>query len=160
MADSAVGKLIPLAIVGALGYWAYEMFFAHPAAAASSGSGVGPGTNLVPNTGSAVVAPPAPAGPCPRTGILAGVLDRAKRSAGANAANYGEGLPGAYTIDEWDYFVNQGCTGLADDAGINADTLFPGRDDRGGPLNWSAFVGFARQAGLSGSLGTNLRRRR
>ena len=51
-------------------------------------------------------------------------------------------------------------TGLADDAGVTADRLFPGRDDRGGPLNWSAFAGFAQQAGLSGVLGTNLRRRR
>ena len=155
MADSAIGKLIPLAVVGALGYWAYEMFFAQPAAA-STVPATGPGTNLVP----AATPPAPPPGPCPRSGVLAGALARAKTAAGANAANYGEGLPGTYTIDEWDYFLNQGCTGLADDAGVTADRLFPGRDDRGGPLNWSAFAGFAQQAGLSGALGTNLRRRR
>lgn len=155
MADSAIGKLIPLAIVGAIGYWAYEMFFAAPVAATTSTvPPTGPGTNLVPAS-----TPPAPTGPCPRTGVLAGVLARAKASAGANASQYGDGLPGTYTIDEWDYFLNQGCTGLADDAKVNADTLFPGDPARGGPLNWSAFAGFAQQAGLSGHLGTNLRRR-
>ena len=61
MADSALGKLIPLAVVGALGYWAYEMFFAQPAAA-STVPATGPGTNLVP----AATPPAPPPGPCPR----------------------------------------------------------------------------------------------
>jgi len=38
---------------------------------------------------------------------------------------------------------------MADQWGVNADTLFPGAADRGGELNWSAFAGYAGQKGLS-----------
>ena len=158
MADDALGKLIPLVIVGAIGYWAYETFFATPAAPAATAPATGPGTNAQPNTTIApvVTTPPKPAGPCGTSGVLApwlGIVQKAYPS-----GNYGEGLPGTLTIDEWCYYGDQECTGICPQVGLTADALFAGRDDRGGPLNWSAFKGYATQQGLSG-LGTHAVRR-
>jgi len=83
-----------------------------------------------------------------RLGVQA-LLASVQRAQGVNGANFGTNLPGTLTIDEWGYYLNQLCSGMADQYKLNADALFPGRDDRGGPLNWSAFAGYASQAGLS-----------
>jgi hypothetical protein len=76
-----------------------------------------------------------------------------------NGSTYGPNLPGTFTIDEWGYYLNNLCSGMADQYKLNADALFPGRDDRGGPLNWSAFSGFAQNAGLSAANPRNRGRR-
>ena len=144
MAD-ALQKLLGLAAVGVAGYFAYEYFFAPAVATPPPATG-----GAAPAAPPPVVTTPPPPGPCSKSGVLAAVLDRARKSAGTNAGQYGPGLPGTYTIDEWGYFLNQGCTGQADDIGLTADALFPGQEDRGGPLNWSAFAGYAQQKGLSG----------
>jgi hypothetical protein len=155
MADSALGKLIPLAIVGAIGYYVYEMFFAAPAAAGTSTvPSTGPGTNAQP---AATVAP-VNTDVCSKSGALAPWLAIVQK-ARPYGMDFGPDASGALTIDEWCYYGNQRCTGICDEAGLTAGDLFPNQDDRGGPLNYNAFAGYARQRGFSG-LGTNLRRRR
>jgi hypothetical protein len=151
MAQSGVGSLITIVGGGLLAWWAYENFFAGPAAPATPApgpAGGGAGTNLVPNPNPPV--PPAPpAGPCSGAGVLAPILAAVVADKGAT---YGENLPGTLTIDEWDWYGNRICTGVMDQFGVNADTLFPNADDRGGPLNWNAFKGYAQQHGLSAGL--------
>ena len=164
MADSAIEKLIPLAIIGGLGYWAYLTFFATPATLAATPPATGPGTNPQPNTTIPPVnttppAPPPPSGPCPKTGVLASILKYAQQAQGDTAGTqFGDGLPGTLTMDQWCYYADQDCTGICLENDITPDHFYPGDPNRGGPINWSKFKGWATQAGLSG-LGTHAVRR-
>jgi hypothetical protein len=155
MAKGVGGEIITVGILGGLAYWLYSSgmlnslinSFSNPSA-----SGAAPGTQTQTPIQTVVQQPvytPSPPA-CTGSGILGPLLARAKTGAGAAGASYGPNLPGTFTVDEWGYFLNDLCSGMADQYRLNADTLFPGRDDRGGPLNWSAFEGYARQAGLSG----------
>jgi hypothetical protein len=150
MAQSTMGSVISIAAVGGLAWWAYEHFFAGPAAVTSPTTG---GTTPLTTTPPGPPAPPAPPapppGPCGPAGMLAPILAAV---VAARGATYGPNLPGTLNIDEWDWFGNNICTGLMDQFGVNADTLFPGAADRGGPLNWNAFAGYAREHGLSAGL--------
>jgi hypothetical protein len=150
MADDAK-TVIGLAVAAVAGWWVYTNFFSAPAAPAVSTppvGGSGAGTNLVPaNTGG-----------CDKNGMLARWLAAVKTAQGPAGATFGPNLPGTLNIDEYCYYGDQLCTGICPQVGLTADALFPGRDDRGGPLNWSAFLGYAQKAGLSG-LGSHLVRR-
>lgn len=146
------GSLIGIAAVAVAGYFAWSSGLlgaifggsttAAPAAGTPTNPASGAGTNpTTPATPAAT--PPA----CAPSNILAPLLANIKKL--PNGAQYGDNLPGTFTIDEWGYYLNQMCSGMADQYSLNADHLFVGREDRGGPLNWSAFAGYARQAGLS-----------
>lgn len=164
MADNIVEKLIPLAIIGGLGYWAYLTFFATPATAAAPPPTTGPGTNPQPNptippVNTTPPPPPPPQGPCPTNGVLAGILKYAQQGQGDNAGTqFGDGLPGTLTMDQWCYYGDKECTNICLQNNVTPDRFFPGDAARGGPLNWTAFKGYATQAGLSG-LGTHAVRR-
>jgi hypothetical protein len=149
MAQSSggMGSLISLAAVGGLAWWAYEHFFAGPAAVTPPAPAPVGGRSGAP----VILPPPSPPspGPCAGAGVLALILGAVQADKGAT---YGENLPGTLTVDEWDFYGNRICTGLMDQFGVNADTLFPGAADRGGPLNWNAFAGYAREHGLSAGL--------
>ncbi len=164
MASNAAGTIITLGVVGGLGYWLFSsgmlsglLGSSAPAAPPVSGGGnPAGGTNPV----------PAPAtGPCSGSGVLASWLSRVQK-ARPYGKDFGPTATGELTIDEWCYYGNEGCTGICDQSGLTADGLFPGRDDRGGPLNWNAFSGYAQQKGLSAvhrprrrMIGTNMVRR-
>ena len=155
--EGGLGSILPIAIVGGIGYWLYSsgilssLFGTSTATTAPSTNPPAGGTNPVATS----PAPPAPQAPnvvstppaCNGKNILAPLLASVQKLPGGS--NYGPNLSGTYTIDEWGYYLNQLCSGMADQYKLNADSLFPGRDDRGGPLNWSAFAGYAQQAGLS-----------
>lgn len=153
MAKDAMGTVITLGVVGGLGYWLYSTgllnsLFGSPAPAAPVPTTPAVGTNPTLTTPAVVTVPPPPP-VCSGAGVLASLLNNVKRAQGPNGANYGPGLPGTLTVDEWGYYLDQMCTGLPSQYHLDADSLFPGRDDRGGELNWSAFSGYAGQAGLS-----------
>lgn len=162
--DNIAEKLIPLAIIGGLGYWAYLTFFSTPAAPAATTPPTGPGTNPQPNTAIPPVnttppVPTPPSGPCPKNNVLAAILKYAQTGQGDTAGTqFGEGLPGTLTMDQWCYYGDQDCTGICLQNDITPDHYFPGDANRGGPINFSAFKGYATQAGLSG-LGTHAVRR-
>ena len=157
MAHEGGSSILPIVIIGGVGYWLYSSGIlsslfgsSAPAPAPAATTPPAGGTNPV----AAAPAPPtppapnvvAPPPPCSPSGILAPLLADVQKAQGSS---FGAGLPGTLTIDQWGYYLNQRCSGMADQYKLNADTLFPGRDDRGGPLNWSAFAGYAQQAGLS-----------
>src|SRR5579871_3136822 len=161
MAEKGIGSIITIAAVGGLGYWLYSsgmlssLFGSSAAPAPTNTGGAGAGTNPASNptgttgtTSGAGTNAQKPAGACAKAGVLApwlAIVQKAQPS-----GNFGAGLPGTLTIDEWCYYGNQYCTGICDQNGLTADALFPGQDDRGGPMNWSAFLGRAQAAGLSG----------
>lgn len=168
MAKDAISTIITVGIIGVAGYFAYtsgllSSFFpssvpppAPPPTPPPAGSGAG--TNPV-NTGG-----------CGKSGVLGPWLSsiqaipQVSSTTGTfKGSDFGPGQPGTMTVDEYCYYGNQKCTGICDQNGLTAEALFPGQDDRGGPLNWSAFLGKAQAAGLSGVgrglMGTHLARR-
>lgn len=154
MAKDGLGGILPIAIVGGVAYWLYSSgmlssLFGSSAAPVPTTAPPAGGTNPVPTTTVTTPPPPnvvAPPPPCAPAGILAPLLADVQKAQGST---FGAGLPGTLTIDQWGYYLNNRCSGMADQYKLNADTLFPGAADRGGPLNWSAFAGYAQQAGLS-----------
>lgn len=171
--------IVGIAAAAGLAYWAYSTgllsaLFGTTAAVATTTTpvtttpaGSGAGTNPVATavTPTPVTPAPTPAGPCPLTGVLAPALALA-----TTAQSWAD--PNAPTsvlnMDQWNYYLGQVCTGLSTQvgAGLDAGAIFPERSDRGGPLNWTAYKGYATAAGLSGAriagsgMGTNLARRR
>jgi len=91
-------------------------------------------------------------------GALAKILPLAQ--AGNPNLKLGPAGTDTLNIDQWDYYANQWCTGYADQIGLNADTIFPNDPNRGGPLNYNAFAGYATQKGLSGPIGSHIVMRR
>lgn len=154
MAKDGIGGIVTIAAVGGLGYWLYSsgmlssLFGSSAPAPVSTPPGTNPVASPIPSAPAAAPATPAAPPPCSGAGILPVLLSNVQKL--PNGSTYGPNLPGTFTIDEWGYYLNQLCTGMADQYKLNADALFPGKDDRGGPLNWSAFSGYAQQAGLSG----------
>lgn len=114
--------------------------------------GSGAGTNPVtttPATTPPVTTPPVATGPCPLTGVLVPALALAQKQQGwANPNDAASVL----TMDQWNYFLNQVCTGLPVQVGekLDAGQVFLNDPNRGGPLNWTAYKGYATAAGLSG----------
>lgn len=141
MADSAMGKLIPVVLIGAVGYWAYSSGIL-----SSLSSSKTPATTPPPDQTPPPPPPPKVPGPCQFTDVLAPVLAAVQK----DKADIGPGLPGVYSIDQYGWYLNNYCTGLPQQAKLTADDLFPDQADRGGDINWNAFVGYAKAAGLSG----------
>lgn len=160
MAREGLGSIIGIAAVAGLGYWAYSSgLFGSLFGSSVAPAPAPPPTPTVPSGAGTNPQPPVtatPAGPCSGAGVLAAWLATVQKSrptsnaAGAVAGAFGDGQPGTLTIDEWCYYGNQNCTGICDQFKLNADALFPADPNRGGQLNWSAFSGYARNAGLSG----------
>lgn len=162
-----MGSIVGIAAAAALGYWAYStgLLSSIFGAAApvvtppvTTPAGSGAGTNAVAKTTT-------PAGPCSTSGVLGPALAFAQKA--NTAKDLGPTGIDTFTVDEWGYYLNQVCTGLADQAKLTADVLFPNDPNRGGGLNWNAYKGYATQAGLSGTrrlagsgMGTRLVRRR
>lgn len=149
--SGGMGSVIGIAAVAGLAWWGYNaglfgsLFGSSPSAPAPTpgtptNPASGAGTNPTPSTPATFI--------CGQPGFQAALLK--KLQALPNGATYGPGLPGQFTIDEYAYYGNEICTGAFDEHGLTADKLFPGRDDRGGPLNWSAMSGYMTQNGLSG----------
>ena len=155
MAKGGLSTVIGIAAVGGIGYWLYSSgllssLFGTSTTAPTTPSGTTPpagGTNPV----------PVKTGPCNPAGLLAPVLAAAQKY--DSSKQVGVNLPGTYTIDEWDYFLNNVCSGAAAQFGLTADAMFAGDSARGGPLNWSAFQGYAQGKGLSAANPRNRGRR-
>ena len=154
-----MGSIIGIAAVAGLGYWAYtsglfgSLFGSSSSVAPTGGTNPGSGAGTNPVTPSVPVSPPPPppAPPvvptCSGSGILAPLLSSVQRAQGST---FGTNLPGVLNVDQWDWYLDQLCSGMSKQWKLTADDLFPGAADRGGPLNWNAFYGAATQAGLSG----------
>ena len=155
--DSGLGSILPIAIVGGIGYWLYSSGMLSSLFGSSAAATTAPTTTPPAGGTNPVVAPPAPPAPpapnavapqpCGPGGSLAKILALAQK---ANPGlKLGPDGTDTLTIDEWGYYGNQYCTGLPDQVGWNADTLFPNDPNRGGPLNWNAAAGWGTQRGLS-----------
>lgn len=164
MAKDGLGTIITLGIVGVGGYFLYSSGMLSSLFGSTPAPTTPPTTNPPPAGGTnPVVAPPTPppppAGPsCSPNGALAKIL--ALASAANPTLKLGPSGTDTLSIDQWDYYGNQYCSGMMDQQGINADTLFPNDPNRGGPLNYNAFAGWAAQKGLSAYRGLGARRRR
>jgi len=168
MAKDGLGTVIGLAAAGGLAWFAYSqgwlgsLFGAAtttppvttpPATTTGSGSGTGTTTNTNGTQGSGSgtttkTTDTTNTGPCSAAGALAHALALAQ-SANSKMALGPNGID-TFTMDQWNYYVDQYCTGLSSQAGLNPDVVFPGDNARGGPLNWNAYAGYAAQHGLSG----------
>lgn len=174
MAKDGLGTVIGLAAAGGLAWFAYSqgwlgsLFGAATGSGSGSGTttntgtqGSGSGTNTTTNTngtqgsGSGTTTKTTDttnAGPCGPAGALARAL------ALAQAANptmaLGPSGTDTFLMDQWNYYLDQYCTALSSQQGLNPDVVFA--DDpvrlavRGGRLNWNAYAGYAAQHGLSG----------
>jgi hypothetical protein len=140
MADSPVKTILGLAIAGVGAWWLYSSGLLSNLLGAPAAAPVPP---VVPP------APAVPAGPCSLVGVLGPTLALAQK-ANPNKS-LGPSGTDTFTMDEWNYYLNTFCTGLADQVKLDPGLVFPGRDDRGGPLNWNAWAGYAKSAGLSGA---------
>ena len=171
MAD--IKELIGLAALGVGAYFVYEMFFAVAPAtttaggvtppptttgggSAAGGAGTAPAKNTATSGSGAGTSlwpanppyPLGPSGPCSPQGVLSPILSLAQK---ANPSmNLGPTGTDTFTMDQWNFYANQQCSGLATQAGLDPNNVFPGDDNRGGPLNWNAWAGFAKGQGLSG----------
>ena len=100
---------------------------------------------------AAAAAAAANAGPghCPLTGVLAPALALAQKQQGWADPNDPASV---LTMDQWNYFLNQVCTGLSAQVGdkLDAGQIWANDPNRGGPINWLAYKGYATAAGLSG----------
>jgi hypothetical protein len=157
MAKDGLGAILPIALVGGIGYWLYSSGMFSSLFGSSTPAATAPPSTTPPAGGTNPVLPPPTPLSCKPAGILAPLLASVQKL--PNGSTYGPNLPGTFTIDEWGYYLNNLCSGMADQYKLNADSLFAGRDDRGGPLNWSAFSGFAQNAGLSAANPRNRGRR-
>jgi len=185
MADSGLKTVLGLAVVGAVGYFAYTsgllnslLGIVQPSGTTpppSTGSGAGTSTTTTTGTtgsgaGTNPAPPPAPpappyplgpAGPCTFSGVLAPTLAFAQK---ANPTlSLGPSGSDTLNMDQWGYYLNEVCTNLSAQAGLDPGVIFPGDANRGGGLNWNAFAGYAKGQGLSGRRvsgvgGTYLRR--
>lgn len=144
MADAK--NLIGLGIAGLAAWWAYKNFFVpSPGTPTTTPPAVPPAT---PVTTPPVPTPtPTSGGPCAAAGLLAPTLALAQ--AYDSTKQIGPNLPGTFNIDQWGYFLNEVCSNAENQFRLTADDLFPGDPNRGGPLNWSAWSGYAKAAGLS-----------
>jgi hypothetical protein len=136
---------------------------APPTEPVASGAGTNPVTTAPTAT---TTTPPAATGPCPLTGVLAPALALAQRQQGWSDPNAPTSV---LSMDQWNYFLGQVCTNLSTQLGDKLDpgAIFPNDPNRGGPINWLAYKGYATAAGLSGfrpmagsGMGTRLARRR
>lgn len=171
-----MGSIIGIAAAAGLAYWAYSsgllssIFGTTTAPAvtppiAGSGAGTAPAATTGTTGSGAGTAPATPIGPCSTSGVLAPALAFAQKA--NSQMDLGPTGVDTFNVDQWGYYLNQVCTGLADQAKLTADVLFPNDPNRGGGLNWNAYKGYATQAGLSGTrrlagsgMGTRLVRRR
>lgn len=162
MAKDGMGTVIGLAAGAGILWYAYNSgwlsaFGLGPTVAATTAppattppvTGTTPAVNTQAAGSGAGTAPtPTPSGPCGSSGVLAPAL------AFAQAANTGMKLgptgTDQFSMDQWNFYLDKVCTGLSAQAGLIADTVFPGDPNRGGPLNWNAYAGYATQHGLSG----------
>ena len=157
MAKDGMGSIIGLAAGAGILWYAYESgwlsaFGLGPTVASALPTPVPAAAAAAPvaTAGSgAGTAPATPSGPCPLTGVLSPALALAQKQQGWGDPN----APGSVlNMDQWNYFLGQVCTGLAAQLGDKLDpaAVFPGDANRGGPLNWLAYKGYATAAGLSG----------
>lgn len=173
--EGGMGSIIGIAAAAGLAYWAYSsgllssiLGTTAPAVTppvTGSGAGTAPATTTGTTGSGAGTAPAVPVGPCSTSGVLAPALAFAQKA--NTTKDLGPTGIDTFNVDQWGYYLNQVCTGLADQAKLTADVLFPNDPNRGGGLNWNAYKGYATQAGLSGprriagsGMGTSLVRRR
>ena len=190
-----MGSIVGIAAAAGLAYWAYTSGLlssilgtsttttttttdAAAAAAAKAAADAAAATATTNSTAAAAAAAKAAAdaaaaaaapkntGPCPLTGVLSPALALAQKAQGWTDPNDPLSV---LSMDQWNYYLGQVCTGLSTQvgAGLDAGAIFPNDPTgRGGPLNWTAYKGYATQAGLSGAriagsgMGTHLARRR
>ena len=180
MAKDGMGSVIGLAAGAGILWYAYSSgwlsaFGLGPTVApattpvTTTPSGSGAGTNPVTTAPATTPATTPPAAvstsPCPLTGVLAPALALAQKQQGWADPNDAASV---LTMDQWNYFLNQVCTGLPAQVGdkLDAGQVFLNDANRGGPINWLAYKGYATAAGLSGprriaasGMGTHLVRR-
>jgi len=154
---SGVGALIGLLAAGGLAWWLYEsgifgsLFGTSTTTTTTTTTPTT--TSTVSGSGAGTNATPATSGPCPTTGVLSQALALA-----ATAQSWSDPNDPTHvlTMDQWNYYLNQVCTGLPNQVGAKLDAaqVFPNDSARGGPINWTAYQGYAQQAGLSGLRGS------
>ncbi len=155
-----MGTVIGLAAGAGILWYAYESGWlsafglgptvvAAPAVVPASATGTTPAvTSGTTGSGAGTTPTPTPSGPCSLAGVLSPALARAQ--AANTSMKLGPGGSDTFSMDQWNYYLDQVCTGLSSQAGLIADSIFPGDANRGGPLNWNAYSGYAAQHGLSG----------
>lgn len=193
MAKDGIGTVIGLAAAAGVAYWAYSSGIlssllgtttttttsdAAAAAAAKAAADAAAATAKTNSDAAAAAAAKTAAdaaaaalntgpGHCPLTGVLAPALALAQKGQGWTDPNDPLSV---LSMDQWNYYLGQVCTGLSTQvgAGLDAGAIFPNDPTgRGGPMNWTAYKGYATAAGLSGprriaasGMGTKLVRRR
>lgn len=156
MAKDGIGTVVGLAAGAGLLWYAYEsgwlsVFGLGPTVApASQPATTPPAATAAPATsagsGAGTTPTPPAGGPCSPAGVLTKMLALAQ----AGNPTYGPNGTGTLTMDQGNYYLDEVCTGLSAQAGLIPDVIFPNDPNRGGPLNYNAYAGYAGQHGLSG----------